>query len=77
MCCNVNIRRCVEPSNYEISMIIVEKRMTYEVIVNHVPESYLGKMCPFVIIATCMHVSVGKVGVAGRFDPLSRDLPMP
>lgn len=51
--------------------------MTYEVIVNHVPESYLGKMCPFVIIATCMHVSVGKVGVAGRFDPLSRDLPMP
>jgi len=71
--CNINIKQCIESSNYQISMIIIEKRMFYKVIVCL---NITSERCLFIIIATCMCQS-GKVGVAGRFDPLSRDLLMP
>lgn len=55
-------------------MIIVEERMIHEVIANPICE-YLEKMS--VCYCCYMHVSIGKVGVAGRFDPLSRDSSVP
>jgi len=53
-------------------MIIVEKRMLN---VTPMLESYLEKDARSLLL---LHACVsGKVGVAGRFDPLSRDLPVP
>lgn len=61
--CNVNIRRCIEFSDYQVGMIIVEKRMTDEVIANPVLESSLEKnACSLLLLHACVSRKSGGGG---------------